>query len=85
MTRHERGRWGRLPRTPARQILGKKSSDSANNKAFDQYRSRVLLLDQMVTNFSVFNFLKALLVCRIRDLLIKSQMVLCIGVYSIPL
>ena len=32
MTRDGRGRWVRLPRTSAREILGKKSSDSANKK-----------------------------------------------------
>ena len=77
MPRDERGRWVRLPRTPARQHIGTKSTDFSQKEAPD-CNGRGLCFGsnghEMVTNFSVPNFLRAIRVGGVLDLLIKSKL-----------
>jgi len=75
MLRDEGGRWVRLPRTSARPLLGTKSSD------FSQQQSRQSIQiegfvgsngHRLATDLFAFDFLKTLLVSRIRNLGYRS-------------
>ena len=78
MLRDEGGRWGRLPRISARPLLGTKSSDFSQQQSLQLIQVEGFVGSdghRLVTNFFVFNFLKTLLVSKIRNLLIKSKLI----------
>ena len=77
MPRDERGRWVRLPRTPVRHIWARnrlipadKKTSNCNGRGFCFGSNG----HELVTNFSVLNFLRIILVGGILDLPIKSKL-----------